>query len=305
MAVGKYLLVRPRGGLNDNLTQLQKAWQYAEKFGRTLIIDTEGSLGFNCAFSKVFDVVHSQCPVECSSTIDLENLFSRFRVLPHALQGLTPDYLDFHDSALENFVHADSGSKLSFDFRQDHPEELIVHQQCGGGVNGFAGLARLRFGEEIRSSVINQLKPLAGKSYLALHIRHSDYRTDYKAFFDSAAETILSYQHCLLCTDSKEVSDYARSRFGSERILQFGVLPETGGTPLHLYAMRLGHEGRKALLFNQFADLLGLALGEKMLGGKLTSGGLAGYSGFFVLASGLRQNPWIIAQLLGRSWGHI
>lgn len=301
MTSANYVLVRPLGGLNDNLTQLERCWRYAERFCRTLLVDTAGSEGFHQAFSSVFEVVRSACPVACASTTDLDALFASVTVLPHSLQGLKQDYPTDYNKSIRNFVHAESGERLGFDFGRDHPETLLVHQQCGGQRVAIYAMARLRFTSEMRALVADRLRPLAGKHYLAVHVRHTDYQTDYNAFFDASEEIILSYERCLLCTDSREVADYARQRFGEARILQLGPVPDTGGAPLHRHAKELDDASRKDHLVRQFADLLGLAMGSQIVGGKLTSGGLAGFSGFFMLADGLRRNSWVISQLLGRS----
>ena len=41
----KYILCRPVGGLNDIFCQIEKCWQYAEKYNRILIVDTDKSQG--------------------------------------------------------------------------------------------------------------------------------------------------------------------------------------------------------------------------------------------------------------------
>lgn len=56
MLEAKYLLCRPRGGLNDTLSQIEKCWRYADSHDRILIVDTEYliSYGIGIAFDKIF-----------------------------------------------------------------------------------------------------------------------------------------------------------------------------------------------------------------------------------------------------------
>ena len=53
----KIVLVRPQGGLNDTLVQIEKCCNYAEISGRKVIVDTAytGSYTFHDALSNYFD----------------------------------------------------------------------------------------------------------------------------------------------------------------------------------------------------------------------------------------------------------
>jgi hypothetical protein len=62
-----FLLCRPHGGLNDTFCQIEKCWRYAEKFGRTLIIDTRKSCLFG-EFSDFFTPANTRIKVETNTT---------------------------------------------------------------------------------------------------------------------------------------------------------------------------------------------------------------------------------------------
>ncbi|WP_066812812.1 hypothetical protein [Frigidibacter mobilis] len=98
--------------MNDTLVQLEKCRSYAARHGRVLLVDLSLS-GLRVAFSRLF-VPRSGfgCPVRDATPETLAAL------------GLATDpALDF------------LGLTHSFDFDDDHPERLLVHQNCGGSLS--------------------------------------------------------------------------------------------------------------------------------------------------------------------------
>ena len=73
----KYLLCRPRGGLNDTLNQIELCWRYSEIYNRILIIDTEYliSTGISVKFSSLFEVLDRSKNIilDLSKTVQKEN----------------------------------------------------------------------------------------------------------------------------------------------------------------------------------------------------------------------------------------
>lgn len=53
----RYLLCRPRGGINDTLNQIELCWRYARSYNRILVVDTEYlvSSGICISFSELFE----------------------------------------------------------------------------------------------------------------------------------------------------------------------------------------------------------------------------------------------------------
>ena len=66
MKQARYVLCRPGGGLADNLGRIVACYQYAKRFNRTLIIDTQiqSAVGFLCRFDHYFTILHQRAEVE-------------------------------------------------------------------------------------------------------------------------------------------------------------------------------------------------------------------------------------------------
>jgi hypothetical protein len=47
----RWVLYRPRGGLNDMLCHVEKCWAYAEKFSRRLVVDVNSRTTFSALFT--------------------------------------------------------------------------------------------------------------------------------------------------------------------------------------------------------------------------------------------------------------
>lgn len=325
----KYLLCRPRGGLNDSLNQIELCWRYAEKHSRVLIIDTEYlvSTGISVQFSKLFVAGERNENVLFNlSPALLENL-NELNTFPNSCQGRLSSYKSKWVAEFSNLVDSDTGVQLSFDFDKSYEEDLLVHDQLGGGLIGIHCLARLKLNDQFRMDVINLLAPLVEKKYLAINVRHTDYQTDYKRCFNEVYEKSIN-QSLLICSDSCEVINFAVIFFNRSEVIYTSLPPDTGGIGLATYAaFHCNDDQRYHLMVKALADLIGMASASeafycKLLPGMLNSAsnkysdfsgffellqhnptmnvGLNGLSGFAFLIDSLRNNPTIINRLLCR-----
>ena len=293
----KYLLCRPRGGLNDTLCQIEKCWQYAETHNRILIIDTEYLVagGIGIEFSKLF------CLIQCNQSIHLkltptllENLNS-LSTYPHSCSGRLNLYKVRYDAGCRNYKDTDNGIQLTFNFNEIYTEELLIHDQCGGGLIGTNCLARLRLTDKFKQDVLNLLTPLIEKKYLAIMIRNTDYKTDYKPIFNEIYEKSIN-QRLLICSDSIEVQNYAKIFFDKSELITLGIPPDTGGMGLASFARLHCNDGQRyELMVKAVADLMGMANATESIFTRLTSNR---FSGFALLAGSLRKNPSVVNQLL-------
>ena len=200
-SISKYLLCRPRGGLNDVLCQIEKCWRYAEKHRRILVIDTRDS-GLMGSFFEYFSVKESSVPVRDFFSLNEIRAINQEKCLPKFCSGRL-DILDAYFLDPEkNYVDRASNESITFDFEVDHAETLLVHEQSGGGTLSFACLNRLYVAEPVRQQVLLAMKKLP-KIYSAIHIRNTDYQSNYKNERDRKAATISAITDLLALGGSK------------------------------------------------------------------------------------------------------
>ena len=291
----RFLLCRPRGGMNDTLCQIQRCWDYAVRYQRILIIDTTCS-GLHGPFSDFFELRRPRSWIELQLTsrrlADLEPLSCQPEAIAHRI-GQYRSAIEW--SRDHGIVLKGTRTQISFDFNQDHPEAVLVHEQGGGGQGSFDLLEQLRLASSIVAEITGTLERCP-RPYVGIHVRNTDYRTDYISLFEDLA-TELRGQRVLVCSDDAAVIQEARQHFWASELLVTSEPPHSQGEPLHhintfqdiSVSHRLAHE---ALI-----DLLALG-GSSSLHFRSHRAGES--SGFSLLAQHLQRHQDVIKALLHR-----
>jgi hypothetical protein len=312
----KYLLCRPRGGLNDTLTQISRCWRYAETFNRELIIDTTRS-SLCAPFSDYFLIHDSPIKIHPLLTSQLLTEINKLTCRPACLSGRASSYQTSYDQQ-DGFIEVLSGMPARFDtlkdltlFR-DYPEELLIYDSCGGGMEADYILPRLSFAADIRK-IIDSCTMELGSGYLAVHVRNTDYKTDYKRLFGKIRAHVRPHHKLLVCSDDSSVIDYASSFFPCQILSTKAQIISTD-------IVGAGHtesdpEKARLACINSFIDLIALGKSSTFFYGtinsafnrnKSTETGKISFdrvepgsvSGFSMLAQYLCMNKHLIGRLM-------
>jgi hypothetical protein len=285
--VQKYLLCIPGGGFNDILCQAVRCLRYAEKFRRTLLIDTRRS-SLADDFSRLF--LYDGKAMRLSVDAVLQKHLCACAVCPPFLKGrLTTFTTQYNRDG--KFVDAETGLPVSFNFRKDYAEELLVHCNLGGGYNPLVILGKLRLQPAAAAHIVGKTLPL-GRAYCAVHVRNTDYRTDYMPFFHSIQAKVAG-RTLVVCSDDRNCRETARQFFTESTVVSVADIPDTGGKALHFYDSGDVYAKNLAML----TDLFALAGAEELFFTRVAQGV---YSGFSALAYALHRRPDIVKRLLGR-----
>lgn len=291
-----FLLCRPHGGLNDTFCQIEKCWRYAEKFGRTLIIDTRKSCFFG-EFADFFTPSNAHIKVETNTT-KIDTAINALDSHPPLINGPQINQLLEADRAEYSKEHGNlvdrvSGALLTFDFEKDYSESILVHEQFGGGDLSFGLLERLTISENIRSFVLDRMAGL-DKDYVAIHVRNTDYQTNYESLFNRIYPEVAG-KSVLVCSDDAEVIAKAKDFFDASTVLNASEIPHTNQMPLHGERTMKADEDRKASAINSIVDLCALGLSDKLYFMNVTAGHPSGFSS---LARHLNENKRLVLKLL-------
>jgi len=280
----KYLLCRPRGGLNDVLCQIVRCINYSKREKRYLLIDLSRE-----PFLRHFtEMVTRRDGVKFVSFLhEYEDLkmFDEMDVYPTHLKHKVSSY-DSVFTEKDNYVDKESQLPLSFDFLTSYPHELLVHETCGGGEGSiyfftyFSLTRALQEEIKIRSQLLG--------SYLAVHIRHTDYKTKYKEFIKEIYNE-LQGKSVLLCTDSIEVDRYIKSNYAGINWINADTLLDAENAPLHIKALE--KKSNKDILTSTIIDLFLMAYSEKVVFTKTANGVRSGFS---MLATNLNKNKFLL-----------
>lgn len=281
-STGKVIFCRPRGGLNDILCQIHKCRIYAIKSNRELWVDTSRS-GFHDCFSNYFEPTkdfYFGSPV--GNICNDNSCFPKF--LAHKLDS----YELVYDMSVKNYVEKDTRIPLTFNFNSYYPETILIHEQCGGGVESIRTLNLLNLKPVIKHKIKSIIDNLG--EYDSVHIRNTDLTTDYESFFDKIKDKIKG--RVVVCTDDFICQQYSTDFWGDKLTLLHSI-PDTNGEPLHM--AKFNKEDRYRLNVEVLIDLLVLASAKNFYKCKTNQGRL---SGFAKLVELLRSNPRFIKRLL-------
>ncbi len=288
----RIVLCRPFGGLNDMLCQIETCCRYAETFGRRVIVQTDG--GFHSYFGVSLGnyLVSMQEGLLFADALG-EEFFEGLTVRPHGLQGRLY-HTDFVHTRGVGRLDRSTGDRISFDLSKDHAEDVLVHNQCGGGDLAVAALARVRLRETIVDEIETRIGEM-GAGYPAVHVRHTDIRSDYDAVLREIQEC--RFDRLFVATDNAAVVEEFRSRLAPTVIHSFSDLPERPGQPAHTLR-GVSPSERHRVNRQAFVDLLLLALSGRLFTCRREDGRRPG--GFSRLAVHLHQDRAVTGRLVNR-----
>lgn len=267
----KFLLCRPRGGLNDSLCQIQRCFEYCRKHQRVLVLDSHRS-GLRDDLFRYFEVVDTVVETMTWAEFSQSHNADEVSIYPQQTQGR----LDTYETQLgESGIYFDTQNSvsLSFDFGKSYSEDLLLHEACGGGINSVWLLKYLQPTPFLRQHLETRLSALP-TSYRAVHIRNTDLETDHNTLFHEL-EFVLANQNVLFCTDSGKLQAKLKDA------------PPKGTTPYFLTSLdhssndRL-HESENTSIesnLDMLTDLFALARAKKLYFTFTKAGYISGFSG--------------------------
>lgn len=276
----KFLLCRPRGGLNDTLNQLEASCRYSLKYRRKLYIDTSRS-GLWDSFENYFILPKY---IQSGKIDDIQYPAS---VYPACLQNDIYNYEAEWVAAKQGWKIKNGVSFLHLVLQKNHPEQYVVYESGGGGEDSFIFLKRIKLKENIRSHIVSKIRNIG--NYAAVHIRNTDYQTDYMQYLDMICKN-LKHDKIIICTDDYTVQQYGKYLFGDKLVL-LTELPDIK-KPLHDEDASID---RYKINVDTITDLFVLACSDKLYITKVKQNI---FSGFGSLAMNLHKNKKVVKKLL-------
>lgn len=287
----KYVLCKPRGGLNDTLCEIEKCWRYAEKTDRYLLIDT--------CNSGLYDDFWNYFQTNSNKVIRKNNYkeLNKLDAFPKICQGELNVYEAEYSPIFKNFVEKRTGARLTFNMDQRHKEDVLVHESCWEGeFLSIYCLDGLTFRPEVSDHIKAKLSEhkLDIFDYVAVHIRNTDYKMDYKKFFDQLLPEVEN-KTVLVCSDDYYVFAHARKILNKSRVVRLSSFKDNYGVPLHSHK----HKNQYEMNLETLTDLIGIAKSAKFYMANVDN--TKRFSGFTMLAYTLKENPEIVRKLLSAS----
>lgn len=274
----KYFLCIPDGGFNDTFCQIERAYKYSMRHKRRLIINTE-HCGLHDRLDNYFCTDNPAIALHPSE--ELLSELNQLDVFP-AFNVSLKEYLQ-NCSVLPRMESLNKFGGTTPDLKKDYRERLVVFHNGGGGKNSFRPFANLMLKKQLAENITAQLseRSVCG-DYDAIHVRNTDYTTDFKSFFNTLRETVKN-RKLLICSDDWDCREYAKSFFDQSEVVTAADIKNTGGVPLHTLTTDVYANNRSML-----ADLVALSGAKRLFFTSATPDGEP--SGFSTLADSLRQH---------------
>jgi len=297
----RYLLCRPTGGLTDMLCQIGRCIKYTQRHRRRLIIDTNLQKFFAEDFESYFIVARS---LRCQAKLRRQQIpeLHKLSCNPAALAGRLDSYKAEQIPAklrqevsqqLGHFTNqrdANSLAPLSFNFRIDHPEDLLIHHCSGnqGVEDALTALWSVWPQPWLRRRIRRRLQKLPS-NYEALHVRHTDLKSDLHGALTQA--NIDTFVPLVIASDSHQAILAARLAI-TKRPLYLASQPInpiehglTSDATTHKDASMIP---RKTVNLAALVDLFVLANATSLKAAEMLPGQCKTTSGYFQLALALQ-----------------
>jgi len=191
--------------------------------------------------------------------------------------------------------------KVDFIGKHLKKEAVVLVAPPISGSEALQTLQLFRLNECIRNQIFERLKELP-EDYDAIHIRHTDYRTNYEAFIHSINSQLVG-RTVLMCSDNPDVIQFAKENLRLSKVISVTNFDELSTDPSRLrpahFQWHLPMHVRRSRNISMLAELVGLSKSARFFYTTVKKDDFGGHSGFSTLAEGLRKNPGILVNWLG------
>lgn len=253
--MSKYLLCRPLGGLNDNLARIYLCLEYCKKYNRILMIDMKFNNGYSINFSDYFYIQAEHRIIYDSNKIKEIILGNQFSIYPNGIIDLYNYKMDYDI----NWFYQIGDDKIYTDINLniDYNEDIVLYNACGGGEGSLEIFKIIGLNKFVIDEFYLRYNKIP-KPYISIHIRNTDYKMDYKKFYEKNQQKI-NNKNIFLATDSNSVLIFFKEK--NVNFYNFTSLPQND-EPIH---SKWSPTDKSRVFIDTICDLLILALGNEFL----------------------------------------
>lgn len=211
----RLLVVRPLGGLNDSLCQVEYARTIAQRTNRVLAVQTElaypnHSHSFGQSFDSIFRFVDN------TPAVTMQLIKSQLGTFETVFPSM---YENSKNLVTKTLMEITSGEKKFYRLPKDcqNDADILVHESAGGGPLGALLLGRIEVSSRLMQKISStQIRALG--SACGIHFRNSDYKSDYSAL-SKFVSRLKSSTPVVIASDDKEVLPFLSKAFPNHSFL--------------------------------------------------------------------------------------
>lgn len=246
----KYILLEPRGGLNDSLSQILKYQNIADRMNRKLIVSFKKN--FLLEFFEEFFYFENHNFIYKQDEIN-EILKKKPVFFPSFITYENYYIIKFKYKKNNNCIFTFNDINVSFDINKKYSEDILVVASCGGGYP-ISIFKNIRFKDNIKK-YIKEKYNLVPKKYESIQVRNTDYICNYQDLINK----INLNNNIYIATDSVEVINFFKKI--TNKIYNFTKFSKILNSPLHSDLSKLDN---KIVLRDLFTDIFFLIMSDKI-----------------------------------------
>lgn len=231
-----YLYYEPQGGFNDILSGVGILLEYCKIYNRILLLNGMASC-YKVNFSDYFDFSEEYKNIVILDTEKIKDICTNpdYKIYPNELQYKISDFVKDNYKVNGKFIFHESGSYQFENIILDLPkcnvkEDIIIYTEYGGG-NGYTVFKEIIFHPHIIDRFYERYYLFLGHPYLCIHIRNTDHKCDYVAFFNEHEQEIRSFDEIYIATDDVNAIKFYINK--GLQVKNFTTLPEKEVYSLH------------------------------------------------------------------------
>jgi hypothetical protein len=266
--------------------QISKCYDYCIKYDRTLLVDTVNNDGFKYNLSYYFESKSDLLKIDYDEVLDILKVLKSNNSV--SFPNINYVYHQSHYSPnFTNFLSNENNCLLTFDFNKWYHEELIIHDQCGGGaLPNMQLFTKLKLKEHMKQNFFEKygkIVEFCGKNeFWAVHIRNTDMKTNN---IDNFINSISCKNDAFfISTDDKYSLDIITNNY---KAINFSNIEKVSNS-LHLDL--IDSDTKRKRNIDALIDVLLLSFSYFLIGSNESSG-------YFQLAKSLKEN-WEIRDTL-------
>jgi len=278
-----YIIVQPRGGFADMISNIQRSLNYAINHNRTLIIDTRGNKAFY--FKDIHDYLNFEHPNIYIGDIDaFYKSIKEFTFYPAELKTRL---INLYNKYVEKkgFVIDISGAEIltGIDFNKKYDEAVLLDSRCGRYSTNYEIFKYVKFKQIIIDEYNSRLLRLP-TVFNSFHIRNTDHKSDVPTFLEKYKSTMESEQFFLASDNLLDIKNI-KEQFG-ENAYSFSNIPYKNGNAIHRIISN-DEEEKIQNIIDLISDIITLSSGKEYY----YSCRMSGYS---FIADYFHKNPDIL-----------
>ena len=243
----KYLLIKPRGGMNDILCTICKCLEYSIQYNRILIIDCRTSLHFNDSFHNYF---LTKCENVYKDNLDvLYDKIQYFSFFPENIKN------NFRQLSAFTFIEV-------IDFNKDYIEDVLVYTSNRIVENKIIDFFNLFTLHNDILKILNERRIKIPKKYISVHVRNTDYKSNVELFLNKN-DDFLKNNNIFISSDDINTINIFKEKYNN--VYNFSNIIDIKNKGQGLHFLKRNEEDHKLFNIDTIVDFLLLANGDEFI----------------------------------------